>query len=1469
MSDAHRTGDTIGPWCLDRHLGEGSFGSTWLAKDAAGRPAALKLLRQPPGDELRVLARLAHPAIPAVLGAANHPVPHVAMEFAPGRTLEGMLKHGRAPEAAALQVVAVLADALAEVHRAGLPHGDLKPENVLVDSIGQLRIWLVDFGAAADQSVGTLHYAAPERTRGESATPASDLYSLGLILFEMLFGHLPGFDESTSAALMKRRTERPEIPASCSPRVRELLGRMLEPDPALRPSAAQVADALEAHGLRLTRPTGAILRRRARAVHVPVPGFASKLEAWLSKGGAFSVVGPQGTGRSHALNRAVTELQANGASWLKMPASDIPWHAVAEALACPTLGGTPADLPTEPDPGLRAQLAAEALARRAEGPLFLIVDDLDHALACTRETIEALTKLDDVHVFATSTERWACATDHCTLTPMSRADLGQLLASTLGDPGPIEDLVDRLERTTGLLPGMAIDALATACDSGALVRSARRWHLDGSAFAEVVERLAAEESTSLTTSGPDVTAVAALVAIYGRPVALADVARQANLPGRRLADALAELEAHQVVRVEGVKVRIASARMARSAEASCGHAAKLHAAVLTTAPDRTPLQILNHLVRARSTPLSERFGPGALVACVDQAPEAAARLASDLWAATPTPRIAGPVLDALLAGGKPALARTIGATLLEAGSAPRGVLLAMARQAIHVADAPAEALPLLAEARTRPQTGAGLDLALLAAQAHFKLGQHAEAVEVARSACATDPGSRGKDRDAWVTLHCTWAQATHALGETPTAVSILEGVPHNVADGRASHAVMLSELGRLYWLAGRVGEAAAALTEASEHPELPALTRARMANNAGVAFYSTGERPKALERWEQALHLFTQLDIRLEQVRVSNNLCVAYTEAGRWQRARSAGESAYTSATELKEHGLAAMSAGNLGDLFAARAAWDDATLWYGVASTLADTHNVESEKVELARRRASVAVARRDADALEHTEHAIEVATAAGDDVEATRGRILRALCLARTAPHTPGLQATLDAGIQVFRDKQLTGHLAEARAWSAEVLLELGHGKEAETLIESVAAHAESTGHVPLQQRAAQLRAWARTLVVRTPERDKFERMLNLATRVAREQDPTRLLDAIAAAGLELLDAERSFVVLVEGKSFKVVRAIGHNGPLTDPQARPSRTILEKGLHRSTPYTALDVSERQELNKSKSIMLNALRSAMCVPMRDRDQLLGLLYVDSTRTTEQQLSDAGHLMQALASHAAVAIGHARHLAALERRAERAAELVHDLRSPIAAAVSILQELRDDVLADDSSPQLHDEAIELLAKSMELAEQVLQGRDHAEETVLDISHRLREVGQQLDRYAQRQGRSVMVEVDGPARLLCTPDHFDRIIRNLVGNALRFSPPRGTVWIRLTPGEDGARVTITDEGDGIPEALLGKLFQRGAKGTTEKSQHGLGLAIVQRLVQQIGGTVRADNSDNAGACFTLTFPTLREPLRQSG
>ena len=207
-SSVHAAGEHVDGWLLERFLGAGAFGETWRAVDPEGVPCALKLLQHPPGDEMRALSGIVHPAVVGVLGAGGGAAPYLAMEFAPGRTLEDLGVLDLDP---ALAIAGALLDALAAVHDVVNAHGDIKPENLIVQlqDDGTVSVKLIDFGLAGGSQGGTLAWAAPERLQGGVSSPAADVYAAGMILWTMLHGIPPFGELEPGEALLKRRSSSP------------------------------------------------------------------------------------------------------------------------------------------------------------------------------------------------------------------------------------------------------------------------------------------------------------------------------------------------------------------------------------------------------------------------------------------------------------------------------------------------------------------------------------------------------------------------------------------------------------------------------------------------------------------------------------------------------------------------------------------------------------------------------------------------------------------------------------------------------------------------------------------------------------------------------------------------------------------------------------------------------------------------------------------------------------------------------------------------------------------------------------------------------------------------------------------------------------------------------------------------------------------------------------------------------------
>ncbi len=219
-----------GRYRLDEVLGRGGMSEVWRAEDLElGRDVAIKLLA-PDADtarferEARAVASLAHPNITQLYDyGESDGRPYIVLEYVPGGTLEERLADGKPlPDDVAFGIAAGIAAGLAHAHARGVVHRDLKPANVLFDEEGRPK--LADFGIArmaagegtlteAGTVLGTAAYISPEQAGGDTATPASDVYSAGVILYRMLTGRLP-FEAANPMELVMLHRDAPPPPIS-------------------------------------------------------------------------------------------------------------------------------------------------------------------------------------------------------------------------------------------------------------------------------------------------------------------------------------------------------------------------------------------------------------------------------------------------------------------------------------------------------------------------------------------------------------------------------------------------------------------------------------------------------------------------------------------------------------------------------------------------------------------------------------------------------------------------------------------------------------------------------------------------------------------------------------------------------------------------------------------------------------------------------------------------------------------------------------------------------------------------------------------------------------------------------------------------------------------------------------------------------------------------------------------------------
>ena len=266
-----------GRYRLEHRLGSGGMADVWRARDTElGRDVALKLLHENFARDTEFVERfrreassaagLQHPNVVSVFDRGSYEDSYyISMELVEGSSLRELIDQGLEIDEA-VEVTRQMLAAAEFAHEHGIVHRDLKPMNALIDRDGRVRV--TDFGIAraggseitrTGSVMGTAQYLSPEQAQGMDVTPATDIYSIGVILFEMLTGRVPFDGENAVAIAMKQVGEEPPVPSSINPKVSPALDaivlKALAKDPAQRfQSAAEMSAALEAAEARPGEP---------------------------------------------------------------------------------------------------------------------------------------------------------------------------------------------------------------------------------------------------------------------------------------------------------------------------------------------------------------------------------------------------------------------------------------------------------------------------------------------------------------------------------------------------------------------------------------------------------------------------------------------------------------------------------------------------------------------------------------------------------------------------------------------------------------------------------------------------------------------------------------------------------------------------------------------------------------------------------------------------------------------------------------------------------------------------------------------------------------------------------------------------------------------------------------------------------------------------------------------------------------
>jgi serine/threonine protein kinase len=255
-----RPGDSLGPYRITRVIGRGRMGIVFEGVEDGGSPVALKVVTTELSQddvflrrfrrEVKAAQKIEHPnVVPVLDDGVEGGLPYLVQRLIPGGSLADRVAAGPLPLESAVRLLAGAAAGIDALHQAGLVHRDIKPANILLDGDTP---YVSDFGLAKDsqasnltrpgQALGSLDYMSPEQIRGEDVSPATDIYSLGCVMFEVLTGTPPFGGRPSMRVLFAHLQEAPpDLTAQrsdISQPVARAISRALEKEPEDRPSSA-------------------------------------------------------------------------------------------------------------------------------------------------------------------------------------------------------------------------------------------------------------------------------------------------------------------------------------------------------------------------------------------------------------------------------------------------------------------------------------------------------------------------------------------------------------------------------------------------------------------------------------------------------------------------------------------------------------------------------------------------------------------------------------------------------------------------------------------------------------------------------------------------------------------------------------------------------------------------------------------------------------------------------------------------------------------------------------------------------------------------------------------------------------------------------------------------------------------------------------------------------------------------------
>ncbi|OLE64954.1 MAG: hypothetical protein AUG03_07040 [Acidobacteria bacterium 13_1_20CM_2_68_14] len=382
-----------------------------------------------------------------------------------------------------------------------------------------------------------------------------------------------------------------------------------------------------------------------------------------------------------------------------------------------------------------------------------------------------------------------------------------------------------------------------------------------------------------------------------------------------------------------------------------------------------------------------------------------------------------------------------------------------------------------------------------------------------------------------------------------------------------------------------------------------------------------------------------------------------------------------------------------------------------------------------------------------------------------------------------------------------------------------------------------------------------------------DRLVMLMEVARTITSSLAVEDILDRVLEGAVRFSGAERGYLFLKDGDRL----SRWHHGPPVQDDVQVSLSVLEEVAATGKPAYRDVASGEPGQTASDSIVRLRLQAILCLPLAVRQDVIGVVYLDSRRRLPHHRPDLP-LLEALAGLAAVAIQNS-HLVEERVRAERtsvigqmARAVVHDLRSPLSSIRGLAELLHERAPEEDPS-RPHLATIMAEADRLTgLTGDLLQFSREAPPLLRSparLADLVRQTLKPLQPRLQRGNVSVSLGLDEEARASVDAPRMVRVLHNLLANSLDAMRGGGHLDIRCGRVNGSCHLTVRDSGCGMTEDVRRRVFEPffthgKAQGT------GLGMAIVQRIVEEHGGSIRVDSAPGTGTTVTLALPAAEGP-----